>query len=175
MSNPAVDAKTGRTWAQWVKVLDGAKAHTWTHREIADHVHETYEVSGWWALTVTVGYERVKGLRDVGQRRTGTHEANKSRTVAVPLSKLSRACSDARTRAMWLPGVQHTVRKATANKAMRITWYDGSSVEVYLTAKGKDKSQVQIQHRKLPSREVADAMKTSWGERLDDLVKLLQR
>jgi uncharacterized protein YndB with AHSA1/START domain len=175
MSDAAVEAKTGRTWAMWVKALDGAKAHTWTHREIADHVHETYDVSGWWAQTVTVGYERIKGLREIGQRRTGTYEANKSRTVAVPVAKLYRAFSDARTRAKWLTGVELTVRTATANRSIRMTWEDSSSVEVYFTSKGKDKSQVQVQHRKLPSRKAADAMKRYRGQRLDDLVTLLTK
>ena len=49
---------------------------------------EKYKVPGWWAQTVTVGYERIKGLRAVGQRRDGTFEANKSRTFAVPLARL---------------------------------------------------------------------------------------
>ena len=54
---------------------------------------------GWWAQAVTVCYERIKGLRAVGQRRDGSFEANKSRTFSVPLVRLYRAFHDARTRA----------------------------------------------------------------------------
>ena len=98
-SDAILKEKTGCTWERWVKALDYAQAYTWTHREIAKHVHEKYKVPGWWAQAVTVGYERIKGLRAVGQRRDGSFEANKSRTFAVPLVRLYRAFHDARTRA----------------------------------------------------------------------------
>ena len=87
-SDAIIKERTGCTWERWVKALDYAQAYTWTHREIAQHVHEKYEVPGWWAQAVTVGYERIKGLRAVGQRRDGSFEANKSRTFAVPLVRM---------------------------------------------------------------------------------------
>jgi hypothetical protein len=116
-SDAIIKEKTGCSWERWVKVLDHAKAHTWPHREIAKHVVEKYEIPGWWAQTVTVGYERIKGLRAVGQRRDGSFEANKSKTFAVPLARLYRAFHDARSRSRWLPGVDLTVRTATAGKS----------------------------------------------------------
>src|SRR5690606_32505275 len=81
MSDEKVKASTGRTWAQWVDVLDKAKAHEWPHKDIAKFIAEQYpSVSGWWCQTVTVGYERIRGLREVNQRRDGDYDANKSRT-----------------------------------------------------------------------------------------------
>ena len=57
------------------------------------------QVADWWCQTVTVGYERIKGLRVVGQRRDGGFEASKSKTFTARLTRLYRAWSDARTRA----------------------------------------------------------------------------
>lgn len=68
-SDAILKEKTGCGWERWVKALDQAKAYTWSHPEIAKHVREKYTVPSWWAQTVTVGYERIKGLRAVGQRR----------------------------------------------------------------------------------------------------------
>jgi hypothetical protein len=68
-SDAVLKAKTGCTWERWVKALDHARAYTWPHREIATYVHEKYKIPGWWAQSVTVGYERIKGLRAVGPRR----------------------------------------------------------------------------------------------------------
>ena len=62
-SDAALQAKTGCTWERWVKALYRVQAHTWPHRRIAAYVHEKYQVPGWWSQTVTVGYERIKGLR----------------------------------------------------------------------------------------------------------------
>jgi hypothetical protein len=173
MSDAAVKAKTGCTWARWVNALDRAGAYDWPHREIARHVAERYETSGWWAQTVTVGYERIKGIRAIGQRRDGTFEANKSRTIAVPLATLSRAFSDKRTRARWLPDVDLPARISRREHSIRIMWPDATSVELYFTAKGAAKSQVQVQHRRLADRESAIRMKRYWDERLDTLARVL--
>ena len=78
-SDAALKEKTGCTWERWVKALDYAQAYTWPHREIAKHVAEKYKVPGWWAQTVTVGYERIKGLRVVGQRRDGCSKPTRAR------------------------------------------------------------------------------------------------
>ena len=172
-SDAVLKARTGCTWERWVKALDHARAYTWPHREIAKHVHEKYKIPGWWAQTVTVGYERIKGLRAVGQRRDGSFEANKSRTFAVPLARLYAAFHNARLRARWLPGVDLTVRAATRRKSMRITWPDRTSVEVGFTSKGPAKSQVAVQHGKLPDVAAQTRVKQYWAERLDALGQVL--
>ena len=172
-SDAAVKAQTGCTWERWVKALDRVAAHTWPHRRIAQYVHEKYKVPGWWAQTVTVGYERIKGLRAIGQRRDGAFEATKSKVFAVPLPRLYRAFSDTRTRARWLPNVDLTVRTATRNKSMRITWPDNTSVQLGFTRKGVSKAQVQIQHGKLPDRAASTRTKQYWAERLDALGNVL--
>ena len=69
MSDGSVEKATGCTWESWVKALDYAKADTWSHKEIAQYVHAKFKVPDWWTQTVTVGYERIKGLRARGQRR----------------------------------------------------------------------------------------------------------
>jgi hypothetical protein len=172
-SDAVLEAKTGCTWERWVKALDHARAHTWPHREIATYVHEKYKIPGWWAQTVTVGYERIKGLRVIGQRRDGAFEANKSRTFAVPVARLYSAFHDARIRARWLPGVDLTVRTATREKSMRITWPDRTSVAVGFTSRGAAKSQVALTHEKLPDRATQTRVKQYWAERLDALEEVL--
>ena len=175
MSDAALKAKTGCTWERWVKALDRVAAHTWPHRKIAEYVNAKYKVTDWWAQTVTVGYERIKGLRAIGQRRGGGFEASKSRTFAVPLARLYRAWSDAHTRAGWLPGVDLVVRSATRAKYMRITWPDRTSVSVGFLGKGAAKSQVAVTHEKLVDREGAARMKQYWAERLEALGNALDR
>ena len=172
-SDEVVRANTGCDWGRWVKALDHVKAYEWSHREIARYVHEKYKVPGWWTQTVTVGYERIKGLRAIGQRRDGAYEVNKSRTYPVPLARLYRAFSDKRNRVKWLPGVDLTVRTATKDKSMRISWPDDTAVAVFFLSKGNGKSSVQVQHGKLPAKAAADQAKAFWGERLGVLAEML--
>ena len=172
-SDAILKEKTGCTWDRWVRALDRVQAYTWSHGEIATYVREQYEIPGWWAQAVAVGYERIRGLRAVGQRRDGSFEATKSRTFAVSLVRLYRAFHDARTRARWLPGVDLTIRTATRGKSMRITWPDRTSVEVGFTSKGPAKSQVALQHGKLPDRAAQARTRQYWAERLDALEEVL--
>ena len=172
-SDDLIKAKTGCDWDRWVKALDYAKAHERSHKEIARYINEKYKVPGWWTQTVTVGYERIKGLRAIGQRRDGGYEANKSRTYPVPLARLYRGFSDKRNRAKWLAGIDLTVRSATKDKTMRLTWPDGTSVVVGFLSKGSGKSSVYVEHGKLLDKAAADKAKAFWGERLNALGEVL--
>ena len=173
MSDAVVKEKTGCTWAAWVKSLDYYGASTMSHREIAELVRSKYKVRDWWTQAVTVGYERIKGLRARGQRRDGSYEASKSRTYNVPVKKLFDAWSVASKRRKWLdqPGIR--VRTSTPPKSIRLGWSDGGIVALYFTPKGEDRSSVSVQHTGLLDRESAEALKVYWSERLDALAATL--
>lgn len=172
LSDATIKAKTGCTWERWTHALDYVGAHEWPHRKIADYVQKTFKVPDWWTQTVTVGYERIKGIRAIGQRRDGSYEATKSKTYAVPLARLYKSWSDGKLRAKWLPH-ELTVRSATPRKYMRITWADGTSIQLFFAKKGAAKSAVAVQHTKLPDRATITRMKAFWEERLNALAEVL--
>jgi len=174
MSDAVIKEKTGCTWAKWVKSLDYHGADKMSHREIATLVSEKYKVPSWWTQTVTVGYERIKGLRARGQRRDGSFEATKSKTFNVPIDVLFDAWATDKTRKQWLDGAKVRVRTATKPKSMRIDWND-AIIAVGFYEKGKGKSSVAVQHAKLESREAANEMKRYWTERLDALASVLRK
>ncbi len=165
MSDEAVRSKTGRTWQQWVRQLDAIGAARMPHREIAKRLHDSSEISGWWAQMVTVGYERIRGLREIGQRCDGQFQASKSKTFAVPISRLYRSFSVKRTRGRWLGDVDLTIRTSTVDKSMRMTWPDGTSVHAYFSDKGPQKSQLAIQHTGLARKQDVASRKEFWTER----------
>jgi uncharacterized protein YndB with AHSA1/START domain len=171
MSDAAIKKATGCTWEKWVKSLDYHGAAEMKHADIAKLVKAKYKTPDWWTQTVAVGYERIKGLRARGQRRDGTYEMSKSRTFSVPVVELFDAWADARRRGEWLDGADVTVRTATAPKSMRLGWSDGSIIAVGFYPKGNAKSQVAVQHTKLPDRDTANRLKQFWSERLDALAK----
>ena len=173
MSDAAIRARTGRTWAQWVRVLDAVDATKMSHADIARRVREEFKVGDWWAQGVTVGYERIRGLREKGQRRGGAYEASKSKTLPVTAEVVFAAFADARTRGKWLPE-EVVVRKATPPRSLRMTWPDGTGVEAWIVAKGP-KCSVALQHTKLASKADQAARKAYWADRLAALEALLGR
>jgi hypothetical protein len=130
-------------------------------------VHLKYRVADWWAQTVTVGYERIKGLRDQGQRRNGANEAGKSRTSRLPVTTLFDAWASPATRRRWLDGVEPVVRTATSPKSIRLQWPDGTIVVVGFMAKGAGKSTAAVVHTKLRDRAASEKAKEFWTKRLD--------
>jgi hypothetical protein len=173
MSDETIKAKTGCTWERWVYALDRRGAEQMSHGEVAALINEKDKVDGWWSQMVTVGYERIKGLRARGQRLDGTYEASKSRTFNVPVTKLFEAWADAGVRSRWLNGESVKVRTAASPKSMRLDSTDGGIVAVWFTPKGKSKSSVALAHTKLPDRATADRLKQYWSERLDALGEVL--
>ncbi len=175
ISDAAVRNATGKTWAQWFEVLDAAGARAMKHRDIAallqvDHA----DLGGWWSQMVTVGYEQARGLRKKHQKPEG-FSISGSKTVGVPVAELFRAWKDKRRRTRWLGSVDLRVRKSTPEKSMRLTWSDGrTNVNVNFYARGAGKSQVTLQHEKLPSASAAERLKKHWRERLCELKSVLE-
>jgi hypothetical protein len=174
MSDAVITEKTGRNWKEWVSTLDAHRAAEMAHHDIALLVSDTYKVRPWWTQSVTVGYERIKGLRAIGQRRDGSYEANKSRTYDVPVETLFDAWADAATRRRWLDETGVKVRTAAKPKSMRLGWPDGTIVAVGFWPKSKTKCSVSVQHTKLPDSQTADRLKQFWGDQMATLAKILK-
>jgi uncharacterized protein YndB with AHSA1/START domain len=173
ISDEAVFKRTGKTWAEWLAVLDAAGGRRMSHKEIAAWLHANHIASGWWSQMVTVGYEQERGLRQKHQKPEG-YQISVSRTLAVPVAKAFRAWTDAKARNRWLGNKDLIIRKATANRSLRLAWGDGkTSVDVNFYPKGRDKCQVVAQHNKLADAKAAARMKKYWAAALDKLRNLL--
>lgn len=174
ISAEAVHAKTGKTWTEWFAVLDRAGADQWPHKEIAKHLSEKCGCPDWWSQMVTVGYEQERGLRVKNQSCSGEFSTSASKTMSVPISVLFESWHNPELRAKWLPdSASLTIRKVNVNKSLRITWHDGTSVEVNFWDKGPGKSQAALEHRKLESLEDVARMKSYWAGALAKLQELL--
>jgi hypothetical protein len=175
MSDMAVKAKTGKNWKDWFTVLDRAGARKMNHQEIVKLVSEKHDVGPWWQQMVTVTYEQARGLREKYQKPAG-YQISVSRTVNAPVAKLYKAFANARSRSSWLLDDGFVVRKKTTDKSLRVTWNDNkTSLEINFYPKAADKSQVVVQHSKLPDAKSSAKMKTYWGKALDRLRTSLEK
>jgi hypothetical protein len=167
ISDAAVRKATGKGWAQWFALLDRAGARELDHKGIVALLHSRHLPSGWWTQMVTVAYEQARGLRQKHET-PGGFQVGSSRTVAVPVAQLYGAFAVPAARRTWLgKDAGLTVRKATRNKSLRITWVDGRShVDANFYAKGAGKSTVALEHGKLRNAGEARRMKTYWGRAL---------
>lgn len=172
MSDEAIQRGSGKTWDEWFALLDAWGAAGRTHAEIARHVAETYDVPGWWAQGVTVGYERARGLRKLHETTDG-FAASASKTVAVPVERLYQALVDEAERDRWLESGALTLRTAQEHRSARFDAAEGGIIEVWLTAKGPHKASLQLQQSKLPDVAAIEEWRQRWKPRLQRLAGLL--
>jgi hypothetical protein len=172
-TDAAVRRATGHGWDTWIRRLDAWGARDRSHTEIARHLARELGVSGWWAQSVTVGYERARGLRAPNQRSDGFC-VYASKTVPVELPALRRAFVDARVRGRWLEPGTVRLRPTRSEQSARLDVVaDGSRIVAWFTDKGGGRSSVQVQHERLPDEAAMSAMKAFWKERLSRLAATL--
>jgi hypothetical protein len=160
--------RTGKIWAEWFPILDGAGAKKMNHTEIATVLHEKYDVPGWWCQMVAVGYEHSRGLRELHQSAAG-FSASVSRTFDVAVKPLFAACADDKNRAAWLKGDKLVITTARPEKTVRGSWDGTSCMEIRFYPKGATKTQVVIDHMKLNNSDEVAKMKAFWSENLERL------
>jgi hypothetical protein len=174
-SDEAVRRATGRGWDDWFRILDERGLEGFSHTETARWLATEHPISGWWAQSVTVGYERARGLRAVHQTGDG-FSVTVSKTVPVGIEALRTAFVDGGLRDRWLEPGTVTPRTTTARTSMRFDFRtDGSRIGAYFTDLGPAKASVAIQHEKLASAEEVEAMRSFWRGRLAVLAMELRR
>ncbi len=172
-SSAATEKATGKPWAEWMTLLDEAGGREMNHKQLVNHLTIHHGVPAWWQQQIAVGYEMSRRLRAQHQMADG-YQISRSRTLAAAAERVYDAWLDPQTRAVWLPGIDFTTRKATPHKSIRLNWSDGSRLEVRLTPKGDMKTTVTVQQDKLADAATAEEMKAYWAAALDRLQQLLE-
>jgi hypothetical protein len=166
---------TGRTRDEWFAVLDAWGTAARPYREIQGWLMDEHDLSRWWAQKLIVEYEEARGLRTPGRRPGGMLTVGVSKTVNVPVERLFEAFVDAEARERWLPGSVMHVRTSRPARSARFDWEDGATrVSVVFTAMSDAKSQVGLEHERLPDSEAAEQTKAFWRERMADLKAVLE-
>ncbi len=174
ISDEAVLKSTGKNWKEWFAVLNKAGAKKMQHKEIAQWLKENHIKSAWWSQMITVQYEQdVKGRKR--HKKPEGYQISKSLTLSFPVSKIYYAVSNLIIRKNWLKDSDFKITTANKNKAIRGKWIDGkTNIEFQFYKKDKNKTQLTVQHSKLPSAKEAEKMKKYWSKNLSNLKSYLE-
>ena len=174
MSDAKIEEATGKRWDQWFSILDRWGARDRKHRDIARFLIEERDVPGWWAQSITVAYERARGMRLKYQNSEG-FSVTASKTIAVPVDALFDAFVDPRRRAQWLRDATMSLRTSQRGRTARFDWEDGTTrVVVGFIDKGPAKSTVALAHERLADADEAEMRKAFWRQRLIDLKSFVE-
>lgn len=174
MTDEALERGSGKRLGEWLRILDAWGATERKHPEIARWLVAEEGIGGWWAQSVTVAYERVRGMRAMHQQPGGFAIAV-TRTIRATPERISEAFTDGATRVAWLPDAPISVRTSRPGKSARFDWSDPPSRVAYdLAVMGERKTQLSLGHEKIPDAAAAERLKGLWRERLDALKELLE-
>lgn len=174
MSDERIRTATGHGWNEWVTLVDGGPGRDAGHTAIATWVRDDRGVDGWWAQSVTVGYERITGLRMPGQMPDGTFTVSRSRTLDLGADELRGILLDDAARADLLPGLRTTLRSKPTAKALRFAVADaetGDAAGVVLFSPDPvgDRIRLTVSHEKLGSVAAGEVWKGFWADWLASL------
>jgi hypothetical protein len=172
MTDASIRTGSGRTWDEWFRILDDWGGTKRTHRDIARWLHDEQDVPGWWSQTVTVGYERARGMRARHETTSG-FQVSVQKTVGAPAERIERAFTQTRQRNRWLKTGTLTARRTKPGRAVAdFDAADGSRVTIYLVPK-KESTAVQVVQTKMSGADDVTRQRTFWRARLQALAEML--
>jgi uncharacterized protein YndB with AHSA1/START domain len=173
-SDANVRRNTGKGWREWFRILDAWGAKERKHGDIVQYLLEEWGVPGWWAQSLTTGYERSRGMRAKYQTLAGSFQVSVSKTFPMGVGKLFKAFTEAPQRNRWLERGTLKVRTTLKNRSVRFDFRDGTSrVVVSFDPKGRSKTTVAVQHERLPDARAVEEKRGMWKDHLERLAKVL--
>jgi hypothetical protein len=167
--------RTGRGHAEWFALLDEWGGTSHTHTEIARWLSSEHGVPGWWTQSITVSYERARGMRARHEMADG-YSVSATRSVAALPEHALAAFADATSREAWLPAAPLTPRPTRAARTARFDWQDPPSrVVVTVTPRDGGKTAVTVTHEQIKDAGDAARLKARWRTWLGDLKVFLER
>ena len=190
MSDDAVQKATGHPWSHWFDRLDALDATSMSHKDIAHHLHTREGVSGWWAQSITVAYERARGMRAVGETTRG-FQVSKQKTFLPDASRAWELLTSAEGLAAWLgagapdalhesqtfaldSGVHVTVRGIRYGESIRLGWnppqHDPTQVVIaWVQTSNSGKGTIAFSHENLPDAQAREVARARWTDALKAL------
>jgi hypothetical protein len=165
-SEEVILANTGKSWEEWCTHIEAWPGHGDGHTAIAKFLHETTDLNGWWSQGVTVGYERITGIRLPHQMADGTFTASKSRTVDIDPAELRALIVSTEGRADLFQGVATELRSRATSKALRIAFDPGSVLFSFDPTKD-GRTKLTVTHERLATYDEVERWKFYWSEWLD--------
>lgn len=194
VSTASILKNTGRSWDDWVKVLNKAGAQHWTHQEIVAFVRKKYKLRPYWQQWVTLGYEVASGRRIEGQNLKGEYQVTATRVFPVDAKTLWSLISSPDGLRIWLRpmsdfvlqpkqmfevegGIFGQVRTMKANVRARLSWQETdwakpTVLNVSVISRPGKKSILVFQHEALRTTRQREDMRAYWKARLTELLEL---
>ncbi len=177
--------KTGHGFDYWFAVLDRFGAPKKGHTAAATHLREDHDVSAWYSQSITVLYERARGIRVLNQASSGSHQVSVSRVLPAPFEAAQRCLTEADVRKRWLGAVDDVLAapideaaEAGVKTKTDAAWIrirldredsDRGRIELRISATKNGRSQAVARIEQLPDAEAVPPERARWRQAIDEL------
>lgn len=185
ISSDAVKKATGKTWEQWVFLLDKLGTKNMAHREIVRMLFDRKLIRNpWWCQMVTVGYEYARGKRALGKTAPVGFEVGISKTLPITPREAWRMIISQRGRKLWLGDVPRLkfkkgerfhsrdaageIRTVKPGHRLRLTYQPGgakaaTTLQITVTPRQTTRGTcIRFHQEKLVSAEEREHMRRHW-------------
>lgn len=178
LSDERVREATGLGWDEWVARIDAGPGRSASHPDIVAWVTERADFSGWWVQTVTVGYERITGIRLPGQMPDGTFTVSRSKLLGADRETVrARILEDGGPDTL-VPGLALAPRSRPGVKRPRFALTESGpdgdldhGVLLLSTDAVDDRCRLTVTHEKIATSAEAEQWKKFWAEWLTTLAE----
>ena len=169
ISDQSLVASTGKTLAEWTKLMDDSGAREKPHAEIVRWLYDEGHVTeSWWGQMVTVQYEQAIGRRVEGQNCYGDFVSNSTKTLTGTMDTALEAWKKRVEGMTEFDGVKLASEPAVSStpkwRYWRVTLEDGSKINVNITTKPDGKISLGVEHSKVAGPEAREKWKAYWKE-----------
>lgn len=196
ISTESIKKNTGKTWDQWVEILNKAGAKIWTYQETTAYLGRKHKVSVWWRQWVSNGYQVAVGNRIQGRTLKGDYSIIVTRTIHKDHKKIWKLLVSDQGLAVWLrpmskfrlqvkhtfetdAGVYGEIRTMLAHRRVRFTWQEAdwdksTTVQMFLSPRKNGSTILAFQHEKLRDGRLREPLRQYWSQIADELVEMVK-
>ncbi len=162
-SDALIKENTGRGLDAWRDLIESWPGHVDGHTAVASWLQAEHGVNGWWAQSVTVGWERITGRRLPHQMADGTFTVNASATVTTDPDAAHEMLLDDSGREDLFPDLSPTLRSRGTSKNLRIGLPEGVA-QFSIVPRADGRVTIYVSHEKLPSADDVPVWNSFWAE-----------
>lgn len=197
VSNEAVLGATGRSWDQWIRLIDRRGGAGMDHKAIVALLAGPGKVaSGWWRQMVAVGYEHAKGRRKTGETADAGFQVGIQKAVPMGRGPLWRLLTGGEGLRLWLgsvrglalepgaryrtgAGISGEIRAVKAGQRIRLTWRPkgragDTTLQLTLSCprNTRGRTTVRFHHERLADGKERERMRARWSRVLEKVAAL---
>ncbi len=197
VSTASVRKCTGKSWDEWVAILEKAGARAWNHRELVAFLRKRHRLRPWWQQGVAVGYEIHLGRREVGRNAKGEFSLTATKSLEASAAQTWKLLASPAGLELWLQplspvklrpqamfetrdGYYGEIRTMLAARRLRMTWQDPnwakkSVVQVFLVPRPASKCHLVFGHEQLADARDQARLRARWRAALERLALALAK